>query len=145
MDEYNKKFKIDEHLVAAVVYFTQDSIVITTKELDEPGPEIIYVNPGFTKMTGYKPEDVVGKTPRVLQGPKTDKDVIRRLRDTLARGEVFFGQAINYRKDGSEFWNEWHIEPIRNDKGQINYYVAIQRDVTKKNWSNRPSNKRTPL
>jgi len=132
MEEYNKKFNIDEHLLAAVVYFTQDSIVITTNELDEPGPRIIYVNPGFTKMTGYNPEDVVGKTPRILQGPKTDKDVIRRLRDTLARGEIFFGQAINYRKDGTEFWNEWHIEPIRNNKGQIHHYVAIQRDVTQR-------------
>ena len=130
MNQYNSKYGIDEKLLASVVHFSEDSIIVTTKELDPPGPEIIYVNPGFTRMTGYKPEEVLGKTPRILQGPKTNRVVLDRLKTTLQAGEVFYGQAINYRKDGTEFWNEWHIEPIRDEKGQITHYIAIQHDVS---------------
>jgi PAS domain S-box-containing protein len=135
MAEYNSKYGIDEKLLASVVHFSEDSIVVTDTCLDSPGPKIIYVNPGFTKMTGYKPEEVIGKTPRILQGPKTNRAVLDRLRTTLDAGEVFYGQAINYRKDGTEFWNEWHIEPIRDENGQITHYIAIQHDVTERKRS----------
>lgn len=135
MSQYNSKYQADEKLLASVVHFTQDSIIVTTKDLDPPGPEIVYVNPGFTRMTGYSPEDVLGKTPRILQGPKTDQAVTRKLRATLDAGEVFYGQAINYRKDGSEFWNEWHIEPIKDESGNLTHYIAIQHDITERKKS----------
>jgi len=131
----DKDFQVTEKLLSSVVRFSEDSIIITTKDLDLPGPQIIYVNPGFTKMTGYMPEEVIGKTPRILSGPKTDQTVLGRLKSSLLSGKVFFGQSINYRKDGSEFWNEWHIEPIRNDSGDIEYYVAIQHDITERKIS----------
>ena len=124
------KFKVDAHLLSSAVHFSFDSIVITTKDIDKPGPEIIYVNPSFTTLTGYLPEEVIGKTPRILQGPKTDMSVIKRLRECLEKEEVFHGRGINYRKDGSEFWMEWHIEPIRNQEGDLTHFLAIQRDVT---------------
>lgn len=130
MDEYNKNLKVADSLLASVVHFSEDSIIITTTELDPPGPHIVYVNPGFTKMTGYTPDEVIGKTPRILQGPKTDRTVIERLKNTIKSGDVFFGQAINYRRDGTEFWNEWHVEPIKNDEGNITHYIAIQHDIT---------------
>lgn len=132
MSQYNEKYNVDEKLLASVVYYSEDSIIVTTKDLDPPGPKMVYVNPGFTKMTGYQPEEVLGKTPRILQGPKTDPTVLKRLRETLENDEVFYGQAINYKKDGSEFWNEWHIEPIKDDKGELVNYLAIQRDVTQR-------------
>jgi len=125
-------YKVSEKLLASIAYFSEDSIIITTKDLDLPGPQIIYVNPGFTKMTGYSPQEVIGKTPRIFQGTKTDKSVLRRLKSSLLEGKVFFGQAINYRKDGSEFWNEWHIEPIRDEDGTVECYLAIQHDITKR-------------
>lgn len=123
---------IYEKMLASVVHFTRDSIIITTKDLEPPGPFIVYVNPGFTKMTGFEPAEVIGKSPRLLQGPKTDRLVTKHLRETLQIGEVFFGQVINYRKDGTEFWNEWHIEPIHDMDGQVTHYVAIQRDITER-------------
>lgn len=126
----SKKFKVDAHLLSSAVHFSVDSIVITTKKINKPGPEIIYVNPSFTTLTGYLPQEVIGKTPRILQGPKTDKTVIKRLRECLEKQEVFHGRAINYRKDGSEFWMEWHIEPIRDQEGELTHFLAIQRDVT---------------
>ena len=131
----NDPHQISDKLLASVVHFSEDSIIITTKDLDLPGPKIIYVNPGFTKMFGYALHEVIGKTPRIFQGPRTDRLALQDLKSTLLSGKVFFGQAINYRKDGSEFWNEWHIEPIRDDAGQVEYYVAIQKDITKRKES----------
>ncbi|MBL1210807.1 EAL domain-containing protein [Geminocystis sp. GBBB08] len=119
-------------LLAAAVHSAHDSIVITTTELDYPGPEIIFVNKAFTKMTGYCTHDIIGKTPRILQGPNTDRKVFKDLKEKLRNGQVFFGEAINYRQDGTEFYNQWHIEPIKNSAGEITHYLAIQRDVTDK-------------
>ncbi len=68
----------------------------------------------------------------MLQGPNTDRDTLKRLRRTLEEGKVFYGEAINYRKDGVEFCNEWHIEPVRDRSDNIIYYMAIQRDITQK-------------
>ncbi len=107
-----------------------DSILITTAELESPGPRIIYVNRAFTAMTGYAPEEVIGRTPRLLQGPKTDRAVLDRLRDCLSRGEPFHGEAVNYRKDGSEFILEWEITPLRDGQENITHFVSIQRDIT---------------
>jgi PAS domain S-box-containing protein len=65
----------------------------------------------------------------MLQGPNTDKDVLQRLNQNIADGELFFGRAINYRKDGSEFMMEWKIAPIHNQNDEITHYLAIQREV----------------
>ncbi|MBF2056244.1 MAG: EAL domain-containing protein [Cyanobacterium sp. T60_A2020_053] len=119
-------------LLAAAVRSSHDSIVITTTDLDYPEPEIVFVNPAFTRMTGYTAEEMIGKTPRILQGPNTDRKVFETLKGKLRHGKTFFGEAINYRKDGTEFYNQWHIEPIKNDYGELTHYLAIQRDVTAK-------------
>lgn len=117
-------------LLAAAVEHAEDSILITSTEMTSPGPEIVFVNQAFTRMTGYTAEDVIGQSPRILQGPKTDRRVLERLIQNLREGQIFYGEAINYRKDGTEFYNEWHIEPIRNSRTEITHYLAIQRDVT---------------
>jgi len=95
-----------------------------------PGYPIIYVNSAFCELTGYGPHEVIGKSPSILQGPHTDKQVLQRLNRNLASGELFHGQAVNYRKDGSEFMMEWKIAPIRNEKDEITHYLAIQREVS---------------
>jgi PAS domain S-box-containing protein len=119
-------------LLNSAVEQSKESIVITDAELDLPGPKIIFVNPAFTKMTGYNEAEVIGKTPRILQGPHTDKTVLSRLRQNLERGQAFAGEAINYRKDGTEFNLEWQIAPLRNVSGKITHFVAIQRDITER-------------
>lgn len=119
-------------LLASAVEYAEDSILITTTHLERPGPSIVFVNSAFTRMTGYTAEEAIGQTPRILQGPKTDRAVLERLRENMIRGEVFYGEAINYRKDGTEFYNEWHIEPIRNDRDEVTHYLAIQRDMTER-------------
>ena len=117
-------------LLGSAVEQSTESIVITDAELNPPGPRIVFVNPAFTRMTGYPAKEVIGKTPRLLQGPKTDKTVLSRLHQNLLRGETFECEAINYRKDGQPFTMEWQIAPIRDAGGKTTHYVTIQRDIT---------------
>src|SRR5262245_6523684 len=109
---------------------SNEAIIIATGQLDLSGPLIVYVSPAFTKMTGYAPEDVIGKTPRILRGPKTDQSVISRLREDIAAGKVFHGEMINYRKDQSEIYLEWTAGPVRNERGEVTYFAAALRDMT---------------
>ncbi len=117
-------------LLLSAVQQSKDSIIITTGKLDPPHPKIVFVNPAFTQMTGYTSEEVLGKTPRILQGPKTDRGLLDDLRQHLSDGIPFHGEAINYHKDGTEFYIEWHITPIRNVNQITTHFVAIQRDIT---------------
>lgn len=107
-----------------------ESVLITTAELHEPGPFIIYVNPAFEKMTGWTKEEAIGKTPRILQGPRTEHKIFKNLYEILHRGEIWSGRTINYRKDGSDFYMQWSIVPIRNEAWEIHHYLAVQKDVS---------------
>ncbi len=118
------------HLLEQAIKGDYDSILITELDLAYPGPKIVYVNDGFTRMTGYEREEVIGKTPRILQGPKTDRATLDRLKKCLHEGKSFFGQAVNYRKDGSEFINQWDIHPIHNESGTLTHWVSYQHDIT---------------
>lgn len=117
-------------LLLSAVQQSRDSIIITTAHVSPPGPEIVYVNPAFSEMTGYDTHEVLGKTPRILQGQDTDRALLADLRQHLEDGEPFHGEAINYRKDGTEFYVEWNITPIRNVNQQITHFVAIQRNIS---------------
>jgi PAS domain S-box-containing protein len=118
-------------LLQSVVVNTNDAVVITAAEpIDNLGPQILYVNEAFTKITGYSPEEVLGKTPRILQGAKTDPAALAKIRSALARWEAVTVEVINYRKDGSEFWNEFSIVPVADKDGCYTHWIAIQRDTT---------------
>jgi PAS domain S-box-containing protein len=121
-------------LLGSAVEQSNESIVITDANLELPGPRIIFINPSFTKLTGYSAEDAIGKTPRILHGPRTDRAVLDQLRQNLERGKAFEGEAINYRKDGKEFSVQWQIAPLRDAGGNTTHFVAIQRDVTERKW-----------
>lgn len=106
------------------------SILITTPDLDFPGPHILYVNEAFEKMTGWRREEVIGENPRILQGPRTDLSIFDNLRSTVAAGGVWKGQTVNYKKDGTEFYMEWSIAPVFGPNGEIDRLLAVQTDVT---------------
>ena len=110
----------------------RESVVIIDTDIKEPGPRIIYVNKAFTRLTGYLPKEVIGKNLGILQGPRTTLCTVERLRIHLEKGQKFEGEDINYRKDGSEFQVDWYVEPLRDEKGRIAYFLAVQRDVTKR-------------
>ena len=118
---------IMKRLLEASMEESFNSVIITEAD---PGYPIIYVNPAFCELTGYGPHEVMGKSPSILQGPKTDQKVIDRLNADISQGRVFHGRTINYRKDGTEFIMEWKIAPIRNEKNDITHYLAVQRDVS---------------
>lgn len=101
-------------------------ILVTERMLDFPGPRILYANKRWEEVTGYTLEEVVGKTPRILQGELSDRTALKGLRDTLARGEKFIGTTINYRKDGVSFKIAWVVvAPVNNE-----YYVALQKVIS---------------
>jgi two-component system CheB/CheR fusion protein len=116
----------------AVIEAVDEAVVITSSDLDHPGPRILYVNAAFTHMTGYVPHEVVGLSPRILQGPLTDRAVLQHIKAELREKGHFFGEAINYRKDGSQYTVEWLITALRDSSGHIAQWVAIQRDVTER-------------
>ena len=124
-------------LLEQAIKHDYDSIVITELNLEKPGPKIVYVNDGFTRMTGYSKEEAIGKTPRILQGEKTDRHVLDRLKERLIEGQAFFGHTVNYRKDGTEFINQWDIHPLTNSKGEITHWVSYQRDITERKESSK--------
>lgn len=118
---------IMKRLLQASIEESFNSIIITEAG---PGYPIIYVNPAFSELTGYGFQEVMGKSPSILQGPKTDQKVLDRLNAYISQGKGFHGRAINYRKDGSEFMMEWKIVPVHNEKNDVTHYLAIQRNVS---------------
>lgn len=101
-----------------------DSVLITDASAEG---RIVYANKAFKKLTGHDPAAVIGKTPRILQGPGTDPKVIARLSSALKAGGKFEGRAINYKKDGTPFIMYWRVLPIKTGR-KITAWVAIQRE-----------------
>ena len=101
-----------------------DSILMTDST-DEG--TIIYANPAFATLTGFSPTEVIGKTPRILQGVGTDEKVIDRLSRALKSGSEFEGKAINYKKDGTPFIMYWRVLPSKLGE-KIEAWIAIQRE-----------------
>jgi len=119
-------------VLEAAIESANDAIIITEVDLEFPGPRIEYVNPAYSRMTGYSEAESIGQTPRILQGPKTDQALLKRLRADLKTGQSFHGQTVNYRKDGSEYIVEWRITPVRDRQGNTVKWLAVQRDVTER-------------
>ena len=94
------------------------------------GRQIVYANPAFEEMTGYHAEELIGQTPRLLQGPKTSQETLDAMQDALEAGEAWSGEVVNHRKDGTPFILQCHMSPVRNGEGKIEYCVSVQRDVT---------------
>ncbi len=126
-----KSRELQLRLLELVVTTTNDAVLITEAEpIDEPGPRIIYVNPAFTGLSGYTLEEVLGKTPRILQGEKTERTSLNSIRTALKNWQPLRIDLINYRKDGTEFWVELSIVPIADQTGWFTNWVAVQRDIS---------------
>ena len=106
------------------------SLLMTSTDLDEPGPHIEYVNKAFERMTGWRRSEILGGNPRILQGPKTDKRVFDDMREKLHEGKIWSGRTINYKKDGSTFYMQWSIAPVFGQDGKIQHFLAVQEDVS---------------
>ena len=104
---------------------TSNSVIITDSE-----GFIEYVNPGFMRMTGHTPEEVMGKKPgAVLQGEHTDPATVARIREKLAAQEGFYEEILNYTSAGEPYWISLSVNPVFNDEGQIYKYISIQANI----------------
>ncbi|HEX8876976.1 MAG TPA: PAS domain S-box protein [Phycisphaerales bacterium] len=119
--------------LAEIARRTANAVVIT----DRAG-RVEWVNEGFTRMTGFSSEEIVGRKPgEVLQGPLSDQKEIQRIRDAVARGESVTAELLNYHKDGRTYMIRIEIEPLRNEDGSLNGFMAIESDVTAQRESER--------
>ncbi len=105
---------------------------ITISDALLPDNPIIYANSGFEKLTGYRIEDVLHKNCRFLQGPGTDPKKVDEIRKAVYEQRECTVELLNYRKDGTPFWNQLSITPVRDEYGKVTNYIGIQSDVTKR-------------
>ncbi len=117
-------------LLATAIEEVEMAVLITGSNLERPGPTICYVNEAMVDMTGYAEDELLGQTPRLLQGPRTDRDMLSRLKEALSSGDAFVGETVNYRKDDRPYHVRWRITPISNEKGEITHFVSVQQDIT---------------
>lgn len=103
---------------------------ITVSDLSLPDNPIVYANEGFTRLTGYEQDDAIGRNCRFLKGPDTDPEASRRIREAIERGESCTVEILNYRKDGTPFWNRLSITPVRGTAGELTHFVGVQSDIS---------------
>lgn len=120
-------------LLESVVVNANDAVVIT--EANPDFPKILYVNETFTRLTGYSLAEVLGQTPRILQGPQTDRQQLDRIRSHLTAGIPIEVELMNYTKTGEIFWVDLNIVPIPGPDQTPQHFVSIQRDITDRKQS----------
>jgi PAS domain S-box-containing protein len=103
---------------------------ITIADARLPDRPLIYVNAGFERLTGYSREEVLGRNCRFLQGAGTEADTVTQIRSAIQQGGECTVEILNYRKDGSPFWNRLSITPVEDDSGEVTHFIGIQSDVT---------------
>jgi PAS domain S-box-containing protein/putative nucleotidyltransferase with HDIG domain len=118
-------------LLAATLEYANDVIIITEADtINEPGPKIVYVNNAFERQTGYARAEALGRSPRFLQGPDTDRASLDNVRADLERQQPSRLKVLNYRKNGSQYWSELSIRPLIDASGRCTHLISVQRDVT---------------
>lgn len=121
---YEEKLLLRDRAIEA----SSAGIIITdARTKDNP---IIYANPAFSQMTGYSREELIGLNPRILQGPETDPEAIESIRRALKDTQPCLITIKNYRKNGTTFWNELFISPVRDSRGNLTHFIGVQTDVT---------------
>lgn len=132
-EAYLEKQRLD--LLEGVFNVAEDVIMISKAnpiEIENGGPVIIDVNPAFYKQTGYSKDEIIGKTPRILQGEGTSKTERKKIRKALEAKQPIETELVNYQKDGTPFCANLIINPIVNENGCVTHWVSIQRNITKR-------------
>jgi len=118
-------------LLETVITQTKDAVIITDIDISNNDiPNIIFVNEAFTNMTGYKSEEVIGKSPSIFFGPKSDVLEIEKLKTAVKKYRECFIETLSYKKDGEEYWVNFSMLPVTNVEGEHSHWISIQRDVT---------------
>ena len=127
----NQNMEAQRDLLEAAIQSANDVIMISDADIGS-GPRVLRVNDAFTAMTGYAASDVIGDTPKFLQGPQTDPKTRALLRDRLGSGLPVQAEILNYKKNGTPFWVELNIQPVYDNAGHQTHWISIQRDVTER-------------
>jgi PAS domain S-box-containing protein len=133
INDITKRKEEEQHLklLESVITNAHDAVIITEAAvLDEPGPKIIYTNQTLSQMTGYSKEELIGKTPRIFQGPKTDREQLRLMKEALLKHQPYTTEIINYTKSGKPYWVSMDIAPVTDNTGRVSHMIGIQRDIT---------------
>lgn len=126
-----KKIEVRLRLLEAAVENATDAIIITeARPVGRPDPCMVYVNPAYTRNTGYSLEEALGQSPRLLQGPDTDPATFAYIQCCLKECKPVRVELLNYRKDGTQFWGELNIQPIADETGSYTHWVSVHRDIT---------------
>nr|AML76655.1 putative LOV domain-containing protein [Polypremum procumbens] len=120
--------RVSQELKDALATLQQTFVVSDATKLDCP---IVYASSGFFTMTGYSSEEVIGKNCRFLQGPETDQNEVEKIRNATKTGKSYCGRLLNYKKDGTPFWNLLTITPIKDDTGRTIKFIGMQVEVSK--------------
>jgi PAS domain S-box-containing protein len=125
MSEQQQKTSLDMRLRDDALAEIGDGVLITARD-----QRVIYVNAGFERITGYRLDEIIGRHGSLLQGPDTDPAMRDKVEACCAAGKPFSGDILNYRKDGSSFWNALTVTPIYDADGHVQRFIGVQRDVT---------------
>nr|QBP39308.1 phototropin-like protein [Avena sativa] len=125
---YDSMPRVSQELKDALSNLQQTFVVSDATRPDIP---IIYASAGFYTMTGYSAKEIIGRNCRFLQGPETDQNEVNKIRDAVKAGKSFCGRLLNYRKDGTPFWNLLTVTPIRDDNGKVIKFIGMQVEVSK--------------
>nr|AML77331.1 putative LOV domain-containing protein [Flaveria trinervia] len=120
--------RVSKDLKDALSTFQQTFVVSDATKPDYP---ILYASAGFFKMTGYTSKEVIGRNCRFLQGADTDPEDVAKIREALQKGTTYCGRLLNYKKDGSPFWNLLTVSPIKDESGNILKFIGMQVEVSK--------------
>lgn len=128
-----KNEEIRLRLYESVITHATDAVIITRIDPQAPdNHQIVFVNNAYTKMTGYALDEVQDRSPKLLQGPDTDKEELARIRKSMAVFEPCRMEVVNYKKSGEPFWSSISFFPISDQKGNFTHWIAIKRDVTER-------------
>jgi len=123
---------MDAKLFDVLVQNTSDVVmIIDATPLSEGGPRIVYVNPAFERLLGYSADEVLGKSPRIFNGPDTDSHTRYRIRKALREGKGIRTEILKYTRDGQTRWLDMNMVPLRDAQGVITHYGCIERDLTR--------------
>ena len=112
------------------------NVGISIADASVQGFPLVFLNSEFEKITGYSKEEMLGINCRLLQGPNTDKNVIDIITHAIETLKTQRIEILNYKKDGTEFWNSLQISPVFNEQQQLTAYVGIQQDITEQKAAN---------
>ncbi len=140
-NNYNYYTTADENNISKISLIKDFNIIIkavnaakqgvTIVDINLPDQPLIFANPTFLRLTGYPLNEIIGRNCRFLQGKDTDHDAVDKIRKAIETGNEITVTLLNYKKDGTPFWNELRLSPVKDENGKVTHYIGLQLDVSK--------------